>query len=261
VKKTDVDGTGDETRENTAAAKGIKRPAAAIIAVIAIMIIYNLFVNRGSGVKPIVLDKTEYRPAEPVFAVLPDMTGNPVGKTPIIGVSSADAPPGNFISYSIVTGLESSVALRSPIEPGRYEIRLYNDDSNLTETAMTGYRDFIVSGNASGVFGISVDKLEYAPGEEIFVSVSDAPQKIIDDRAVVSLCKPGAPGGQFLEYMWIGRREFKTSFYAPKEPGGYEIRAYATDSVRIESTLVASVGITVTGEPITGDGGFDIIGP
>jgi hypothetical protein len=66
------------------------------------------------------------------------------GQSPIIGVASADAPQGNFISYLPIKENDMSVELRSPEEPGQYEIRFYKDGSNLTEASISGLGKFIV---------------------------------------------------------------------------------------------------------------------
>jgi hypothetical protein len=246
---------GDETSKATEQGgdgKQKKRSLGAVIAVILAMVVYNIFMNRPSEVTPLVLEKTVFRPVETIFVVMPDMTDAVPGKNPIIGVSAADASHGSFISYTPVKENEATVKLRSPGEPGQYEIRFYKDDANLAESSMSGLGKFSVEGNASGVFGVSADKSEYMSGEEIVVSASGVPRQYVDERATIGLCKAGAPFGEYLVYDWIRDREYKTSFEAPKEPGEYEVRAYTNGDVWIQATLVSSIAVGVVSDDSDG---------
>ncbi|MDR1943829.1 MAG: toll/interleukin-1 receptor domain-containing protein [Synergistaceae bacterium] len=102
-------------------------------------------------------------------------------------------------------------------------------------------------GETYSIYSISLAKTVYAPAEQIHINVSGLSQGMIDDGAIVGVCKAGAPHGEFASSEFVRYTGEGVKLYAPLEAGKYEIRGYTSGNVLEEATLAASVPITVEG--------------
>jgi hypothetical protein len=98
-----------------------------------------------------------------------------------------------------------------------------------------------------GTYSVSLVKTAYAPAEQIHINVSGLSQGMIDDGAIVGVCKAGAPHGEFASSEFVRGGNTALTLYAPLEAGNYEIRGYASGNVLEDETLAARVPITVEG--------------
>ncbi|MDR3321601.1 MAG: toll/interleukin-1 receptor domain-containing protein [Synergistaceae bacterium] len=103
-----------------------------------------------------------------------------------------------------------------------------------------------VTGNPGG-FSVSLGKSSYIPAEPVMVDVSDLTQKMIDDGAVVGICKTVAKQGEYISYRYIGQKEERIKLRAPLDTGEYEVRGYTNGNAMTESTLAGSAAFTVEG--------------
>ncbi|MDR1921963.1 MAG: toll/interleukin-1 receptor domain-containing protein [Candidatus Adiutrix sp.] len=103
-------------------------------------------------------------------------------------------------------------------------------------------------GRARGAaYSVSLAKTAYAPAEQIHINVSGLSQGMIDDGAIVGLCRADAPHGEFASSEFVRDREASFRLYAPLEAGKYEIRGYVSGNALEEATVAARVPITVEG--------------
>jgi len=98
--------------------------------------------------------------------------------------------------------------------------------------------------NSNGII-LSLNKANYAPGEEIFVTVSD--MNTFGSNTCVCLCVPDAPVDENTEPFYIdGSGKNWATINAPETEGKYEIRLFSNSS-DLASTFVMKVGFTVSG--------------
>jgi hypothetical protein len=211
-----------------------RKPVLAAITAVALFFIWSLF--HGYSIR---IDKTEYSPAEPIFASLSGVTRKMIDGGAVVGVCKAGAPHGEYISYEFIESGKTGVKLRAPLNPGKYEIRGYSDGNVLNRRTLSGSVKFTVAGNSMGAFSVTTDKRRYAPSENIAVKVSGVPKYMIDDGAVVSLCDVNAKPDEFITYVFIGDRDAEFVFYAPNRAGEYEMRGFANMGYRAESSMTA----------------------
>ncbi len=157
----------------------------------------------------------------------------PDGDRDYLTIVLADAPDGNYASYSY-TRDGSPLSIHAPIAPGKYEIRYQSD-------------------RESGVFArraISVVPAEIRlaaprqiPAGERFEVKWTGPN---GDRDYITIVPADAPEGQYKDYKYT-RDGSPVTLNAPAEPGAYEVR-YQSDR---ESGVFASIPITLTGLEIT----------
>jgi hypothetical protein len=186
------------------------------------------------------VEKGTYAPAEPIFVELPEVTRKMIDRGAIVGIARAGDKHGEYISFEFIADNAARIKLRAPVEAGDYEVRGYNSGNDFTESTLTAAVPFSVSGDSSGAFGLTVDRQEYATGEDIAVQITGVPKYMLDDRAEVLLSKSDAPPGDYIFHRVISARDEKFTFSAPEESGEYTIRAYSNNAVYAESTIVAA---------------------
>ncbi|MDR3254139.1 MAG: toll/interleukin-1 receptor domain-containing protein, partial [Synergistaceae bacterium] len=97
-------------------------------------------------------------------------------------------------------------------------------------------------------FSFSLGKSSYIPAEPVMVDVSDLTQKMIDDGAVVGICKTVAKQGEYISYEYIRQKEERIKLRAPLDTGEYEVRGYTNGNAMTESTLAGAAAFTVEGD-------------
>ncbi|MDR3353512.1 MAG: toll/interleukin-1 receptor domain-containing protein [Synergistaceae bacterium] len=243
---------GDGTCERGKPGWGSKRfrlsVAAAIIAAIAAAgLLFAQWANRGAY--SIELAKANFLPAEPLKVKISGISRPDVLDTAIIGICSADAPHGEYISNAFVQDDAAVMTLRAPLEAGHYEVRGYSSGNELTKATLASSVPFTVSGNAAGAFSIEIDKRQYSPGEDIRTKISGVPKYMIDDGAIIGVYGVEAPHDKFWGNVDIRERDSEFSLLtAPLDAGDYEIRGYASWKVWTDETLVSRVKFTVADE-------------
>ncbi|MDR1581510.1 MAG: toll/interleukin-1 receptor domain-containing protein [Synergistaceae bacterium] len=218
------------------------RLAAAVIALIAVGFALSGFISRSDAKREnygFEIGKTIYAPAEPIMIVLSDVTQKTIERGAIIGVARAGDKHGEYVSYEFIDSDSLGIKLRAPMEEGDYVVRGYGSGSELSESTLVGSVPFSVSGDSFGEFGLTIDRREYAPSENILVNVMGVPKYMLEDGAEVILSKAGEKPGEYIIYMVISTRDEQFEFRAPTDAGEYEIRAYSNNDVYAESTIVA----------------------
>jgi hypothetical protein len=186
------------------------------------------------------LSKSDYAPAEPIIVEISNVSPEMVGDGAIVGVCSADAGPGEYISYEYLDMKDESVKLRAPLSPGVYSIRGYTSNSTMGDSF-----SFAVNGDSSGAYSISLDKPSYSPGENINVYVRGAPRYMVDDGAVVGVYRLDAGPDDFITRVNIYKGDDEVLIFAPSVGGLYEVRGYSNDSILTDSTVVAKTSFSV----------------
>jgi hypothetical protein len=221
--------------------------AAVFVLLVAVWGISGLILRSGEqqGNYSFSVEKTTYAPAEPIVVELPAVTRKMADRGAIVGIARAGEKHGEYLSFEFISDNAARIKLRAPVAAGNYEVRGYNNGNELTESTLAGAVPFSVSGNASGAFGLTVDRREYATYETIAVKVAGVPKFMLDDKAEVILSKTGAAPGEYLSSRVIRARDEEFAFSAPEEPGEYEIRGYSNNAVYAESTIVAAEKFSV----------------
>ncbi|MDR1916898.1 MAG: toll/interleukin-1 receptor domain-containing protein [Synergistaceae bacterium] len=194
------------------------------------------------------IDKASYMPAEPIFVNLSAVTQKMIEEGAIVGVAHTGDKQGEYISSEFIGNDKTRIKLRAPLERGEYEVRGYKSGNVLTEHTLVGASPFTVEGAASGEFSVAIDRREYAPSENIKVNVAGVPKYMLDDNAVVSLCRSDAKPDEFIACAVIGTRDQEFIFYAPSSAGEYEIRGYSNNDVFAAPTIVAAEKFNVLEE-------------
>jgi len=93
---------------------------------------------------------------------------------------------------------------------------------------------------------IQMEKENFAPEEQIAVTVSGITEQMEEDSAFVSIYKKGAAHDNWGEYHYPEQGTSKLWFTAPGESGDYEMRLYRRDSSPYDAeNFVTSVSFTV----------------
>ncbi|MDR1514706.1 MAG: toll/interleukin-1 receptor domain-containing protein [Synergistaceae bacterium] len=227
------------------------RLAAAVIALIAVAFVLSGFISRSDAKRDnysFKIEKRVFAPAEPIQVELRAVTQKMIERGAIIGVARASDKQGDYISYEFIDEDVPGIKLRAPLEDGDYVVRGYGSGSEFSESTLVGAVPFTVSGDSSGTFGLAIDRREYAPSENILVSVTGVPKYMLDDGAEVILSKAGEKPGEYIVYMVISTRDEQFTFSAPLDPGEYEMRAYSNNDVYAESTVAAREKFSVLGK-------------
>jgi hypothetical protein len=216
---------------------------AAVVVVLAAVAIgassFVRFFEARKGKYSFSIEKAAYAPAEPIFVELSYVTDKMIDRGALVGVARVGSEHGEYVSFEFIDDGSLRIKLRAPTEAGGYEVRGYDNGNDLTASTLVETVPFVVSGDASGAFGLTIDRHEYAPSENILVHVKGVPKYMLEDGAEVMLSKIGEKPGEHIVYMGISAREEQFEFNAPADAGEYEIRAYSNNDVYDESTVVA----------------------
>jgi len=172
-----------------------------------------------------------------------------------IGIIPSSIPHGeeatndqNDLGYQYLNKKTSGLfTFTAPTEPGNYDFRMNDSDSNGKEVAAVSF-SIIASAANEGVPKLWLSKTTFKVGEKIIVNFT-APSSY-DQSAWIGIIPSDIPHGKEsdndahdLTYQHLTK---KTSgfftFTAPTEPGNYDFRMNDSDS---DGTEVASVSFTV----------------
>ncbi|GHU13727.1 hypothetical protein FACS189441_1780 [Betaproteobacteria bacterium] len=204
--------------------------------------------------KTLTLEKSTFVPVEPVFLTLSKLTPEMIAKGVILTLSNASDPQGKYQFHRLIEKNDIDPAnpqaplrikLHAPEQAGRYEVRLYGDDKNMSLASLIGSAAFTVQGNSRNAFTIALEKTTFVPGENIQVQVSGIPKRMIEDRALVGLFRKNPKRGDYIIYEPARDRDMRMGFNAPSEPGEYEIQAHINNQILDAPTLVSRIEITV----------------
>lgn len=150
--------------------------------------------------------------------------GLPENERDWIALSAAGSEDGSYIAFVYSNGAASGLArLPAATKPGRYEIRVYFDDTASDRTVQARL-PFEVA--AAPPVNLQLDANVYAPGATVTVTFNTMPGNAKDWLA---LGRAGDEG--YLSYEYTdGKSSGAETFRAPDAPGRYEIRAYFDDT-------------------------------
>ncbi len=141
-----------------------------------------------------------------------------------------------------------SLVFKAPAQPGSYDIRMHDTDSNGKEVASVSFTVGAAAGSSGGQSPLRLEKTAFAPGETITVHFT-APG-YFPDNAWIGIIPSQVPHGNEsqndkydLAYQYLKKRTSGSMvFKAPSQPGSYDIRMHDTDNNGKE---VASVSFNV----------------
>jgi len=199
------------------------------------------------------LDKTEFDPGEMIQVHFE--TPGTFSSSAWVGIIPSEVPHGSEtvndeydLDYDYLEGQVSGVlSFLAPAQPGSYDFRLHDSDTDGLEAASV---TFTVAGG-SGQPAVWLDKTTFAPGEEIqvhFVTPGTFPVS-----AWIGIIPSDVPHGSAatndendLDYAYLdGQVSGVLIFNAPTEPGSYDFRL--NDSDEASGQEVASITFQVTG--------------
>ncbi|MDR0746740.1 MAG: toll/interleukin-1 receptor domain-containing protein [Helicobacteraceae bacterium] len=217
----------------------------AAIAVFFIALIggYLYYGDEFSNPYKITLDKQIYLPAERILAQTAEITPEMINDGAIIGIwNKYEQSRHTSLHYGFIR--DSARLLRAPAMAGEYEARAYSS-ADVSPATLKSVAAFSVVENSLDAFKISIDKEEYALGEQINVVVNGVSPKMLDDGPIVGLYKGGARHDDYMQYLIIRSASYRADFIVVYDEGEYEIRAYSNPDVWSGETLVASIKFTV----------------
>ncbi len=207
-----------------------------------------------SGTTPgLWLDKTEFEPGEEILVHF--STSGTFANDAWLGIIPAEVPHGSEatndqydLAYEYLDGqAEGVLTFAAPSEPGLYDLRLHDTDSDGREVASV---PFTVLGGPEKA-ELWLDKTRFAPGEEIQVHFTAL--ATFSSGAWVGIIPSDVPHGSEatndendVDYDYLeGQVSGVLSFLAPMEPGSYDLRMQDSDSS--DGQEVASVTFEVSG--------------
>ena len=171
-----------------------------------------------------------------------------------VGIIPSSVPHGdeavndeNNLDYRYLEGQTSGVlTFTAPGEPGSYDLRLHDTDSDGKEVASVTFTVAVPTGSAQPTLWL--DKTTFSPGEEIQVHFT-APDWY-PDSAWVGIIPSSVPHGTAavndendIDYQYLeGLTSGILTFTAPATPGSYDFRLNENDS---DGKEVASVTFQV----------------
>lgn len=147
------------------------------------------------------------------------------------------------VAYRYLSGETSGILeFQAPSEPGRYDVRLNDSDSDGRETA---HATFEVARPDASEASLALDRQRFAPGAGLVVRYS-APAGL-PDNAWVGIVPASVPHGDEsvndqhdVGYRYLsGATSGTLQFTAPATAGSWTVRMHDTDSGGIELTSVA----------------------
>jgi len=191
------------------------------------------------------MDKIEFNPGETVevhFNAPADLPENAW-----IGIIPSTIPHGSEsendkydLSYQYLEKkISGTLTFTAPSEPGMYDFRMHDTDSNGKEIASVS---FSVGGPSVG--SLRLQKLNYKPNEEI--KVHFIASKGFSSDAWVGIIPSSISHGSETEndkhdltYQYLNNKSSGTlTFNAPENPGTYDIRMNDSDSDGKEITYI-----------------------
>jgi len=146
-----------------------------------------------------------------------------------IGIIPSDIPHGdenvndqNDLTYQYLSGqTQGEMVFTAPSEPGEYDFRMHDSDSNGKEIASVSFK--IVLPQPS----LSLNNKVFKPGQTITVSFFNAST---NERDWIGLYKKDASDRDYLTWQYTdGKKEGSLTFEVPSEPGEYDARFFIND--------------------------------
>jgi len=196
------------------------------------------------------LGKSEFAPNEQIKLTF--TTTGTYGNHPWIGIIPSNIPHGDEskndehdLTYQYFDGMASGeLVFNAPAEGGNYDFRMHTTDETGVEVASISFKVIAVKVDVT----ISLNKNEFAPGEEILVNFT-APAEF-PDNAWIGIIPSETPHGSEakndevdIAYKHLSKQTSgQITFKAPSKPGSYDARMNDSDSNGKE---VASVTFSV----------------
>lgn len=207
--------------------------------------------NLGGGKATLSADKAEVNPGETLTVQFTAPGGfEPkawVGIVPSAVAHGSEATNDqNDLTYQYLEKrTQGTLTFKAPDKPGSYDIRMNDSDNDGKEVASV---TFAVKAPPAPVGQVSLQKLEFKPGEEIAVKFTAGTG--FAENAWVGIVPSAVEHGSEatndqndLAYQYLsGKAEGTLTFKAPGERGSFDIRMNDSDS---EGKEVASVTFTV----------------
>ena len=139
-----------------------------------------------------------------------------------IGWVKAGAPDGDYVVWSRPDGATSKVTLVAPSEPGDYEMRYCNNNSN--------------SVHARFAFKVEASELMLAAPESLMAGAR-LPVKWAAPTAGdiwVTVVKKGVPDSEYTAYVYLNAEQTNPALLpTPNQPGEYEVRMVTDGSTKV----------------------------
>ena len=176
-----------------------------------------------------------------------------------VGIIPSNVPHGNEavndqydLTYQYLKKqAKGTLTFTAPPQPGNYDFRMHDTDSNGKEVASVSFtvEGVVAPAPASGEAGsLILEKTAFAPGEAIQVRFTSSEH--FPSNAWVGIIPSNVPHGSEatndqhdLTYQYLQNRlSGMLTFTAPPQMGQYDLRLHSTDDNGVE---VASVSFTV----------------
>lgn len=173
------------------------------------------------------LEKESFLPGEEIkliFFAPPGLESNAW-----IGIIPSDIPHGDEkvndqhdLTYQYLNGkIQGEMIFTAPSEPGEYDFRMHDTDSNGKEIASVSFKV------ASPQPSLSLNNTEFTPGETIIVTFSNT---TMNQKDWIGLYKKDASDRDYLTWKYTeGKKEGSLTFDVPSEPGEYDARFFVND--------------------------------
>ncbi|MDR2779717.1 MAG: hypothetical protein LBB28_01165 [Synergistaceae bacterium] len=191
------------------------------------------------GAYSVTLDKSSYHPSEQMSVFASGVPRDMIKDNAMVGIFKRGATSKEYMLYEYIKRKDEKITMHAPFEPGDYELRGFSNGFALSEFTMTAMVPFKVEGSALGVYNAVPAKQDYAPGEEMTVSVNGVPKYMLDDGAILGISERDAKPGEFVAYKYIVAGRGSYAFDAPSSAGEYEIRGYTNKYFLADSTLAS----------------------
>ncbi|MDR0356728.1 MAG: toll/interleukin-1 receptor domain-containing protein [Deltaproteobacteria bacterium] len=185
------------------------------------------------------LPKAEFHPGEKIVLTIAEPEKNVRGQ--LLAIAAKDAAENDFLSAAELSN--ENLALTAPDQPGEYELRLFEVSAN--DKWLSSAIAFTVSTGSVGSFPLEVSKFQLKSGEGFEVKISELPQRLVDQGAIVGIFPENAEHMSYKLYIRISSPEEAFVLHAPYHPGRYEVRVLSSASPSNKAETAASIPIEV----------------
>lgn len=214
-------------------------------------------VSQTAAAGDITLSKTEAKLKEPMTVKVAGLTNEQIENGAWLGIEKYDTKLNNTIVETYISDLptDNTYKFNAPEKFGKYEIRVFSDiNVDDYQSVLFGKAEFTVVSSKAKAGDIVLSKTTAAPEEKMTVTVKNLTQGEIDTGAWlgISLANEKLENTTVETYITDLPVGDTYEFYAPSDPGTYEIRVFCSSSMEdgeYEYGRFGSVQFIVSGEP------------
>ena len=238
-----------------------------------LVLVAGFFVAGSLAASTLELDRKSYAPGQSLQVTF---AASGLASNAWAGIVPSQVPHGSEaendqhdVAYQYLQGATSgTLTFQAPAQPGRYDVRLHDTDSDGREVASV---TFEVRAPDLSAASLEIEKVSYIPGEAIQVRFS-APAGLPRNAWAGIVPSHVAHGSEAendrhdVAYQYLEERtDGVLDFHAPAQPGRYDFRLHDSDSdgreiATASFTVLETVGADLIAEQLASQGRVPLYG-